>query len=87
MTIKSINYSQAEIIQNICSLHKIKNIDLDLTYSKGSMYKGSSIFPKIKLDISSMPYISAMSDARNIPLRKNSIESIMFDPPFLATTY
>ena len=86
--IKSISYDQGEIIKNILQLHtKNHKIDCDTTYSKGMFYDKTGIDePTYKFDI--MPVVDGvvMADSRDLPLEGNSIECMMFDPPFLATT-
>ncbi len=86
--IKSISYNQFEIIENIIKLHVPQGyIDCDPTYSKGNFYKNNNIIkPKYKYDI--LPQLDEVekADARNLPLNDNSLNCIMFDPPFLATT-
>lgn len=86
--IRSISYSQEEIIRNILRLHvPNKKIDCDPTYSVGNFYKNTSIpDPAYKFDIS--PQIEGVlyGDARSLPLKDSSISCIMFDPPFLATS-
>ena len=42
--IKSISYSQAEILQNICALH-IGQVEADVTYGSGCFYK--NIMPEV----------------------------------------
>lgn len=86
--IKSISYDQTEIINWILSLH-VKNhkIDCDPTYSRGNFYNNTGIeHPKYKFDI--LPQVEGVEygDSRNLPLDDESINCIMFDPPFLATT-
>lgn len=86
--IKSISYDQSEIIKWILELHvPNKKIDLDCTYSKGNFYNNTGIEkPKYKFDI--LPFDESISygDSRDLPLPNNSVNCIMFDPPFLATT-
>lgn len=86
--IKSISYSQEEIIKNILHLHvPEKIIDLDATYSKGNFYKNTGIDePIYKFDVA--PPIDGVDvgDCRCLPLEDGSISCQMFDPPFLATT-
>ena len=86
--IKSISYNQAEIIKNILTLHvPTKKIDCDPTYSKGLFYKNTGIEPPTyKFDILPQGDDVSFGDSRNLPLSDESIECIMFDPPFLATT-
>ncbi len=86
--IKSISYDQAEIIQHILSLHVPGGrIECDPTYSKGNFYNNTGIeHPKYKFDI--RPQIRGVEygDSRDLPLNDGSINCLMFDPPFLATT-
>lgn len=86
--IKSTSYNQSEIIKNIIKLHVPQGyIDCDPTYSKGNFYKDIDIVkPKYKYDI--LPQLNEVqkADARDLPLDDSSLNCIMFDPPFLATT-
>lgn len=86
--IKSISYDQGEIIRDILNLHVPEHkIDCDPTYSKGIFYTNTSIeTPRYKFDI--LPYNDTViyADCRNLPLDNCSLNCIMFDPPFLATT-
>ena len=86
--IKSISYDQSEIIKWILQLHVPKGkIDCDPTYSIGNFYKNTGIeSPLYKFDIN--PQIEGVEygDSRELPLGDSSINCIMFDPPFLATT-
>lgn len=86
--IKSTSYNQSEIIKNIIKLHVPQGyIDCDPTYSKGNFYKDTDIVkPKYKYDI--LPQLNEVqkADARDLPLDDSSLNCIMFDPPFLATT-
>lgn len=86
--IKSISFDQQEIINNIIKLHiPSLTIDCDATYSKGVFYKDGVIpQPKYKYDINPQIEGVELADCRNLPLSDNSIDSLMFDPPFLATT-
>lgn len=86
--IKSISYDQGEIIRDILNLHVPEHkIDCDPTYSKGIFYTNTSIeTPRYKFDI--LPYNDTViyADCRNLPLDNCSLNCIIFDPPFLATT-
>lgn len=63
-----------------------KCIDCDPTYSKGNFYKGTIDEPLYKFDIApQMPDVE-YADCRALPLEDSSLDCIMFDPPFLATT-
>lgn len=83
--IKSISYNQEEIIQDILKLHVPQGfIDCDPTYSKGVFYKKLDK-PKLKFDINPVKDDVVQSDCRNLPLKDNSINCLMFDPPFLSS--
>lgn len=86
--IKSISYDQSEIIKNILTLHVPSgHIDCDPTYSKGNFYKNTGIKePKYKFDIKPQIKGVIQANAEKLPLEDESIESIIFDPPFLATS-
>jgi tRNA G10 N-methylase Trm11 len=86
--IKSISYDQSEIIKWILDLHVPEHkIDLDATYSKGNFYKNTGIEePFFKFDINPQLPDVVLGDSRHLPLEDNSLNCIMFDPPFLATT-
>ena len=87
-TISSIGYEQEEIIENIIKLHVPQGfIDCDCTYSKGNFYKSGKIKePQYKFDKFPQTQDTIQSCATNLPLEANSINCLMFDPPFLATT-
>lgn len=85
--IKSISYSNTEILNNILSLFiKKETFDLDPTYSKGNFYKGIPQ-PKLKFDL--VPQVGGViqADCRDLPLEYSSISSIIFDPPFMFGTH
>lgn len=85
--ITSINFDEQDIIKDILFLHaKGKNIDCDPTYSIGNFYKKGLMRPKYKFDkFPQLPdVIEATSD--NLPLENESLEVIMFDPPFVMGT-
>ena len=88
--ITSIVHSDAEAIENILQLHaKGKKIDLDPTYSTGNFYKAlhRNIWkPRLKFDISPQVPGVLKADVQELPLPDSSVEVIVFDPPFLATT-
>ena len=86
--IKSISYTQEEIIKNILELHSKDNkIDCDPTYSKGCFYKNTDIEePIYKYDINPQMEGVIKANAEKLPLLDCSLNTIIFDPPFLATT-
>jgi hypothetical protein len=83
--IKSINYDQIDIINNIIDLHIESGvIDCDPTYSTGNFYKNGKITqPKYKYDIKPQSDDIIECDCTKLPLDDNSLNSIIFDPPFV----
>jgi len=57
--------------------------DLDPTYSTGNFYKAIKE-PMLKMDLSPQAPGTTQADATAIPLKSDSLNSIMFDPPFVA---
>lgn len=79
----TVGYTDAEIIKSIIALHnKGLPFDCDPTYSKGVFWEGLPR-PKYKFDL--MPQIAEVqqADARALPLDSSSLNSLMFDPPFV----
>lgn len=84
--ITSVSYEQDEIIQNILFLYnRGKTFDADVTFSKGVFYKKIER-PKFCSDISPLFDFVHRFDCRDLPFRDSEINSLMYDPPFLATT-
>lgn len=85
--IKSVCLSQEEIISDIIHLHVPQGfIDVDPTYSKGNFYKNGVIRqPSHKFDLNPQVDGCIKASSVDIPLDDNSVECIMFDPPFLIT--
>lgn len=86
--VKSISYDQTEIIHNILSLHvPNRKIDCDPTYSIGNFYNNTGIdVPHLRFDINPQCEGVEYGDSRSLPIESNSLNCIMFDPPFLATS-
>lgn len=82
--VKSISYSQDEILKNIIKLYVPGGFELDPTYSVGNFYKKIKQ-PTYKFDIEPLVKEVVAADSRALPIKDNTIESILFDPPFLAT--
>lgn len=82
MTYKSVSYDQTEIIKSIIDLHCPDGIEADITYGNGAFYKEIDE-PKFKSDI--CPQVDGVIEAcsTNLPYENETINSIMFDPPFL----
>lgn len=84
--IKSISYSQDEILSWIIKLYCPNGFSLDPTYSKGIFYKYNIKQPKYRFDINPLFGFVKKSDCRKMKFKNSSLQSIIFDPPFLATT-
>lgn len=85
--IKSVSYNQQEILNNIITLYCPNGIEVDCCYSKGVFYKNGVVAePKYKFDINPQTQDTQKCDCRELPFEDNSVDSIIFDPPFLATT-
>lgn len=83
--IKSINFSQDEIIKDIINLYvKDGVISCDVTYSKGNFYKNIQE-PLHKFDLYPQTSDTVLASSDNLPLKDSCMDSVMFDPPFLAT--
>lgn len=83
--IRSINNNQEEIINNILRLHSPNmKIDVDVTYSKGVFYKSGVVTePTMKFDLTPQTEDTVQADSRDLPLKDESVDTIMFDPPFV----
>jgi len=82
---RSISYDEDELLNWILKLHCITSIELDPTYSIGKFYRKSIPEPIYKFDIN--PTIEGVehANAENLPLQDDTINTMIFDPPFLAT--
>lgn len=79
--IKSVYYDQNEIIKSIMHLCNIDRIDVDATYGNGGFYKEIEK-PVHCFDIDPS-LVDTPSSSDNLPLESGSVNSFMFDPPFL----
>lgn len=82
--IKSISFSQDEILNWIIKLYCPKGFELDPTYSKGNFYKNIPQ-PKYCFDLKPQLDFVEQADCRNLPIADKSISTIIFDPPFLSS--
>jgi len=80
--IKSISYSQDEILQSIIDLHCKEGFEVDATYGNGSFYKKINK-PLYCYDIEPLSDNVVKASSDNLPLSVSSVNSIVFDPPFL----
>lgn len=78
--IKSLSYEQDEILDSIESLYL--PIECDVTYGSGVFYKNRKR-PEYCFDLDPKFDFVVEADSRKLPLESASINSLMFDPPFL----
>jgi hypothetical protein len=85
--ISSIGYDQLKILHDIVGLYCANKIDCDPTYSIGNFYKSGLVpQPRLKFDLTPQVEGVKQADSRHLPLEKESVESIVFDPPFVSGT-
>lgn len=82
VVIKSVYHSNFDVIKNIMELYKIEKFDLDCTYSKGNFWKNLPS-PTHKSDLIPVNETVIGASSENLPFENDSMESIMYDPPFV----
>ena len=83
--IKSISFSQDEILQSIAALHT-GPIQADVTFGSGCFYKKGLPRPAFCFDlVPRVPGVIA-ADVCRLPVKDGCLRSVMFDPPFMART-
>lgn len=80
--VKSIYFSQSEILDAIERLHVRDGWDADVTYGNGAFYKGRAE-PRLKFDIQPLSDGVVQASSVTVPVESASLCSVMFDPPFL----
>jgi hypothetical protein len=81
-SIQSVSYDQDYIIKSIMELCGIRWFDADLTYGNGGFWKNLPE-PLFKFDLDPQTHDTQMASSVNVPMNDGSLESVMFDPPFL----
>ncbi len=82
--IQSVSYDQGLIIGSIMKLCGIEQFDVDMTYGNGGFWKLQNFKPpKMKFDIDPQTADTIYGDSTKLPIEDFSVESVMFDPPFL----
>jgi len=83
--IKSISFSQEEILKSIIDLYIPGGVlHCDVTYAKGGFYNNIPK-PNLKYDLLPQSEDTVKADCRALPLADGALESLVFDPPFLAS--
>lgn len=83
--VKSLYCDQFKILEGIMQLHVEENtFDVDLTYGNGGFYKKNLSIPKHRFDIDpALPNITKVCSSDDTGLDEQSVNSVVFDPPFL----
>ena len=81
--ITTISYEQDDILNGIIELYCTGGFECDLTYSAGNFYDHIPQ-PKYKFDLEPQAEGVLQADSRNVPLPDHSVQSVVFDPPFVA---
>ena len=87
--IRSFSFDQLEIISNIIRLYIPDGaIHCDATYGFGGFYKNGRVKrPEFCYDQNPHTAPAVKGDSRNLPHDINTLNSIMFDPPFVLTDH
>jgi hypothetical protein len=80
--LRSVYESQDSILRAIQQLHCPEGFDADLTFGNGQFWKELDR-PKHCFDITPLHEGVIQADSRLLPLEASSINSAVFDPPFL----
>ena len=80
---RSVSTDQSEILNSIIKLYCPEGFHLDATYGNGSFYKNGVPKPKLRFDLDESLEDCEYGDSTNLPLESASINSVVFDPPFL----
>lgn len=79
----SLSFDQTKILKDIIRLYNNgQAFDADVTYSKGVFWKKLPQ-PRLKFDIAPQFTDVFQASADDLPLEDASLQSIMFDPPFI----
>jgi hypothetical protein len=81
MIIKSVSDDQNSLIDQIINMHCGGELDADVTFSKGNFY--GNIKPRLMFDKTPLNESILQADCREIPINDASLNSLMFDPPFI----
>lgn len=82
VVVRSIYFTQKEILDAIERLHIPGGFEADCTYGNGMFYKDRAE-PLLKFDIQPLFDDVIRACSSKLPIDSSSIGSLMFDPPFL----
>jgi hypothetical protein len=80
--IKSLSFEQDEILHSIMELYCPMGFDADITYGNGAFYKNVPK-PIYKYDADPQTEDTQLAFSDNLPIYSNTLNSVIFDPPFL----
>jgi tRNA G10 N-methylase Trm11 len=84
--VPSLQYEQGVILTDILNLHGngASQYDVDVTFGSGVFYKTCpDIAPRLRFDLDPQVAGVVEADSRNLPVETGSLNSVVFDPPFL----
>ena len=80
--VKSVYYNQDDILRSIVRLHCHNGFACDVTYGNGAFYKNIPE-PQLKFDLDPQCVGVITACSSKLPLQNDSVENVVFDPPFL----
>jgi hypothetical protein len=80
--VRSVYFEQDDILRGIMRLYSPEGFDCDMTYGNGVFWRNLPP-PRLKFDIYPRADGVAQACSRMLPLEPMSINSLVFDPPFL----
>ena len=80
---KSVFENEQDLLKSLIDIHLKKDIECDPMSFKGNFYKGEINKPKYMFDINPQILGVEKADATNLPLKDESLNNIILDPPFL----
>jgi hypothetical protein len=80
--VKSFSTSQKTILAWIQQLHCPRGFECDLTYGNGGFWK-TTTRPFHCFDLEPTQKFVRAADSRSIPLEEDTLNSVVFDPPFI----
>lgn len=89
--VQSYNYDQDQILLDIMTLYCPGGFQLDATFGRGGFYASGRIpLPILTSDIAprsteirGQEFVPAKADVRQLPLKDRSVETAIFDPPWM----
>jgi tRNA G10 N-methylase Trm11 len=80
--IPSLNFDQSEILSSILNLNELESFDADITFGNGKFYQNMPR-PKLCFDIDPQCDFVIKASSDSLPMKNGSVQSLVFDPPFL----